>query len=120
MGFTLWLRRRWVEFRWGHSLYLALGLSAINFILITYRLLIETVPALKAVFPHLWVYVLAFILIYPPLTISIGHLHRTRQLRVEQALAGEQYPLLQEILAEVRATRRLLEGQSGATKGPEG
>ena len=36
-----WVRRRWWEFRQGHSIYLIFILTFVNFILIAYRLLIE-------------------------------------------------------------------------------
>ena len=40
-----WLRRRWLDFRFGHSIYLIFALSFINFILIFHRLLIERIES---------------------------------------------------------------------------
>ena len=48
-------RRRWWEFRQGHSIYLIFVLTFVNFILIAYRLLIERVTFLQELIPELWI-----------------------------------------------------------------
>lgn len=78
------MRRRWFDFRLGHSTYLIFALSFGNFVLIFHRLFIERVPALNEIFSSLWVFAIVFILAYIPLGIIIGVWHRKTQLKVEQ------------------------------------
>jgi uncharacterized protein YneF (UPF0154 family) len=106
-----WLRRRWWEFRQGHSIYLVFVLTFVNFILITYRLLIERVTFFKDLVPELWIFALLFILIYIPTATIIGYWHRKTQLRVETTLVQQQNPILAKMI------RTLLDVQTGkATK----
>ena len=56
-----WIRRRWWEFRQCHSIYLIFLLTFVNFILISYRLLIEKITIFKELIPELWIFALLFI-----------------------------------------------------------
>lgn len=106
-----WARRRWWEFRQGHSVYLIFLLTFVNFILISYRLLIERVGFLKEIVPELWIFALLFIVIYVPTATLIGFWHRRTQLRVETTLIQQQNPI------QARMFRTLLDVQTGkATK----
>ncbi len=106
-----WIRRRWWEFRQGHSIYLIFMLTFINFILISYRLLIEKIIFFKEIIPELWVFALLFLLCYIPAAILIGHWHRKTQLKVETTIMQQQNPIL------ARMIRTLLDVQTGiATK----
>jgi len=106
-----WLRRRWWDFRQGHSAYLTFALTFINFILIAYRLLIEKVSLFKELFSELWIFALLFIVIYIPAAILIGIWHRRTQLRVETTLSQQQNPIIAKMV------RTLLDVQTGkATK----
>jgi len=105
---TIWLRRRWMEFRWGHGVYLAFFLSFINFLLITYRLLIENVPSLNQWFPKLRLYAIFMLAIYIPLTVTIGHIHRKKQLKIDQTLIAEQNPYFAEILRRLDKIEKIL------------
>ena len=87
-----WMRRRWWEFRQGHSIYLIFLLTFVNFILISYRLLIEKIPFLNNLIPELWVFVIMFLGFYIPAAILIGVWHRRTQLRVENTITLEQNP----------------------------
>ena len=78
-----WARRRWLDFRLGHSVYLIFMLSFANFILIFHRLLIERVEFLDEVFVNLWGFALVFIIAYIPLSVLIGAWHRRTQLKIE-------------------------------------
>jgi hypothetical protein len=78
-----WLRRRWLDFRFGHSVYLIFALTGANFILIFHRLLIERVEILNEVFSNLWIFTIVFILAYIPISTAIGAWHRRTQLSVE-------------------------------------
>jgi uncharacterized protein YneF (UPF0154 family) len=102
-----WVRRRWWEFRQGHSIYLIFLLTFVNFILISYRLLIEKITIFKELIPELWIFALIFISIYIPAAILIGVWHRRTQLRVETTLVNQQNPVL------ARMIRTLLDVQTG-------
>lgn len=106
-----WARRRWWEFRQGHGIYLVFVLTFINFILISYRLLIEKVTIFKEIVPELWIFALLFIIIYAPSAVLIGYWHRRTQLRVETTMIQQQNPIF------TRMIRTLLDVQMGtATK----
>ena len=93
-----WMRSRWWEFRIGHSTYLIFILTFVNFVLISYRLLVERIPFLQDIIPELWIFVILFLLIYIPASIIIGFWHRKTQLKVETTLNMEQIHLLQKCL----------------------
>ena len=78
-----WIRERWWEFRTGHSTYLIFLLTFVNFILISYRLLIEKIPIFQTLIPDLWIFALLFLTIYVPAAIVIGFWHRQTQLKVK-------------------------------------
>lgn len=82
-----WFRRRWFDFRLGHSIYLIFLLSFSNFILIFYSLLIERVQYLKDILPDLWMFVLLFVVMYFPIAIAIGAWHRKTQIKIENEQA---------------------------------
>ena len=102
-----WIRRRWWEFRQGHSIYLIFILTFVNFILISYRLLIEKITIFKELIPELWIFALIFISLYMPAAILIGVWHRRTQLRVETTLVNQQNPVLAKMI------RTLLDVQTG-------
>lgn len=77
------LQRRWLDFRNGHSIYLAFLLTFVNFILITYNFAISRVPALESLVSNIWVFVLLFIVVYVPAAVVIGYYHRKKQYSVE-------------------------------------
>jgi len=89
-----WFRRRWLDFRFGHSVYLIFALTFANFILIFHRLLIERVESLNEIFSNLWIFAVVFVIIYIPISIGIGAWHRRTQLRVEQEQIMIQNPFL--------------------------
>jgi len=94
-------RRRWFDFRQGHSLYLIFLLSFANFLLIFHRLLIERVPLLEKIFPDLWIFSLVFILIYIPVAIAVGAWHRKTQLKTEADVVFQQSPLFSKIFGVI-------------------
>jgi len=80
-----WIRRRWLDFRQGHTIYLVFAMTFLNFITIQYALLIDKVPVLKStVFGSQWLFAIIFIAVYIPLSIVIGYWHRKTQWKVEQ------------------------------------
>lgn len=78
-----YLRRRWLDFRNGHSVYLVFILTFVNFILITYNFAVEKVSFLSGVFDSLALFAIVFIAIYIPAAILIGYWHRRNQYSVE-------------------------------------
>ena len=79
-----WLRRRWLDFRNGHSIYLVFAMTFANFITIQYQLLIDQLPYLEGIFNSIWIFAILFILFYVPLSIVLGYWHRKSQWKVEQ------------------------------------
>ena len=59
-----WFRKRWLEGRFGHSIYLMYCLTFVNFILIVYRFLIEQDSFFSLVIENLWIFMAIFILCY--------------------------------------------------------
>ena len=77
------VRRRWLDFRNGHSIYLAFLLTFINFILISYNFLIKQLPFGIGDSMTLPSFILLFVLIYIPTAITLGVWHRKHQYSVE-------------------------------------
>lgn len=103
-----WFKRRWFDFRQGHSIYLIFFLSFSNFILIFYRLLIERIDFLGNIFAELWVFIAAFVLVYVPIAIIIGAWHRRNQMKVDADVVLQQSPLFAKmfrILIDIQTER---------------
>lgn len=79
-----WFRRRWLDFRNGHSIYLVFAMTFANFVTIQYQLLIDRLPYLDSLFGSIWIFASVFVGIYFPLAIIIGYWHRKSQWTVEQ------------------------------------
>ena len=79
-----WFRRRWLDFRNGHSIYLVFAMTFANFITIQYQLLIDRLPYLGELFDSILIFSIVFILAYVPLSIVLGYWHRKSQWKVEQ------------------------------------
>jgi hypothetical protein len=79
-----WFRRRWLDFRNGHSIYLIFVLTFANFITIQYKLLIDQIPYLAGVFNNIIIFAIMFVLMYVPIGIVLGYWHRKTQWKVEQ------------------------------------
>ncbi|HXG06995.1 MAG TPA: hypothetical protein VNI77_06690 [Nitrososphaera sp.] len=79
-----WVRRRWLDFRQGHSVYLIFLMTFANFVTIQFALLIDRIPELKTIFPNLWIFAALFVAGYVPLAIVIGYWHRKSQWKIEQ------------------------------------
>ena len=92
-----WIKRRWYDFRQGHSIYLIFLLSFSNFILISYRLLIEQIKFLNEIFSNLMVFIIIFVVLYIPIAILIGAWHRKSQLKVDTEIWLRQNPLLAKL-----------------------
>ena len=102
-----WIRRRWFDFRQGHSYYLIFALSFGNFILIFHRLLIERIPALNEMLGNLGIFTMIFVLSYIPIAVVIGAWHRKSQMKIEVDVALRQNRLFAKMI------RVLLDAQTG-------
>ena len=89
-----WFRKRWLEGRFGHSIYLMYGLTFVNFILIVYRFLIEQDSFFSLVIENLWIFMAIFLVSYIPVSIIIGRWHTQNQMWVENYLKRLEDPLL--------------------------
>jgi magnesium-transporting ATPase (P-type) len=86
-----YIKRRWLDFRNGHSIYLVFLLSLVNFILIVYNFAILKIPFISS-FLNLPLFIVIFFLIYIPAAILIGYWHRRNQYAVEnEALIQENW-----------------------------
>jgi hypothetical protein len=86
-----YIRRRWLDFRNGHSIYLVFLLTLVNFILIVYNFAILKIPFIST-FLNLPLFVVIFFLIYIPAAILIGYWHRRNQYSVEnEAMVQENW-----------------------------
>jgi hypothetical protein len=85
-------RRRWLDFRNGHSIYLAFFLTFVNFILITYEFAVSKVSFLSIFSDNILAFAALFIAAYIPAAIIIGYWHRKKQYTVEnEALLRENW-----------------------------
>ena len=77
-------RIRWLDFRQGHSIYLAFLIYFADCILIQYALLIEKFPFIDSLLgANILGFAITFIALYVPLAIIIGYWHRKSQWTVE-------------------------------------
>ncbi len=103
------LRKRWLDFRNGHTIYLAFVLTFANFILITYNFAIKEVTFLNSIFGSLLIFTLVFVAIYLPTAMLIGYWHRRSQYSVEnEALLQENWIWAWLALYQIR----LIEGKT--------
>jgi hypothetical protein len=85
------VRRRWLDFRNGHSIYLIFLLTFTNFILITYNFAIKQIPILGDAI-SLPLFIVLFALFYIPVSMLIGYWHRKHQYSVEnEALINQNW-----------------------------
>jgi uncharacterized protein YneF (UPF0154 family) len=69
------------------------ALTLMNFILISYRFLIEESPLFSNLVSDLTIFSIIFIITYIPISILIGYWHRKTQWKVELALKMMENPL---------------------------
>ena len=79
-----WFRRRWLDFRQGHSIYLIFIMTFANFITIQYKLLLDKIPSVDVLTGgNIIGFALVFVALYVPIGIVIGYWHRKSQWKVE-------------------------------------
>lgn len=89
------MRRRWNDFRNGHSIYLSFVISMVNFVLIAYNFQVDSL----GIFPNIYVFALAAGAVYIPVSTLFGMMHRRYQSHVDQTLGFEQNPALARAIA---------------------
>jgi|TARA_B110000467_G_C18154900_1_gene386263 uncharacterized protein YneF (UPF0154 family) len=88
----------WYDARTGSTVYLLFVLSFVNFILITYRYLLETDPQTEELFSNLWIFGIIFLVTYIPASILIGFWHRRTQLSVENYIRQKESPFFCKLI----------------------
>lgn len=79
-----WFRRRWLDFRQGHSIYLIFIMTFANFITIQYKLLLDKIPSVDVLTGgNIIGFAIVFVALYVPIGILIGYWHRKSQWKVE-------------------------------------
>jgi hypothetical protein len=102
-----WIRRRWMEGRTGNSVYLLFTITMINFILISYRFVIEQDPIFEELLPNLWMFIVIFLVLYFPGAIIIGRWHNLSVVKVETWIKVSEQPV------SAKMFRILLDIQTG-------
>ena len=90
--------RYWTYFRRGHGTYLVFFLSFANFMVIQYRLVVQYVPFLEALFSSLTAFVVTFFLIYLPFATVIGWLdYKKLAVPVDATVAAQASPWVRDL-----------------------
>ena len=107
------IKRRWFDGRTGTTMYLLFALTLMNFILISYRFLIERSPLFENLISDLTMFSVIFIVTYIPISILIGYWHRKTQWKVELALKQLENPV------NAKMFRTILDVQTGKASDKE-
>jgi hypothetical protein len=86
-----WVKRRWLDFRNGHGLYLIFLLTVAQFVIIQHSLLLDKIPLFHSI--PLWLFTVVFLAIYVPLGAIIGYWHRRTQYNVDNQTHFERNPI---------------------------
>ena len=108
-----YIKRRWFDGRTGTTTYLLFGLTLMNFILISYRLLIEENTLFENLISDLTMFSVIFIVSFIPISIIIGYWHRKTQWKVELAIKQLENPM------NAKMFRTILDVQTGKASDKE-
>jgi len=90
--------RYWTYFRRGHGTYLAFLMSFANFVVIQYRLLIENISFLEALFSSLTAFAATFFLVYLPVATVIGWFdYKKFAVPVDATIAAQANPWVRDL-----------------------
>ena len=109
----VFIKRRWFDGRTGTTTYLLFGLTLMNFILISYRFLIEENTLFEKLISDITIFSIIFIVTYIPISIMIGYWHRKTQWKVELALKQLENPIVGKMI------RTILDVQTGKASDKE-
>jgi len=106
--------RYWTYFRRGHTTYLAFLMSFANFIAIQYRLLIEYISFLEALFSSLTAFALTFFLVYVPVATVMGWFdYKKFAVPVDATVAAQANPWVRDL---ANALMLMCDGKNGEAK----
>lgn len=106
--------RYWTYFRRGHGTYLAFLMSFANFMVIQYRLLIEYVSFLDALFSSLTAFAATFFLVYLPTATVIGWLdYKKFAVPIDLTVRAQADPWVQDL---ANALILMCDGKNGDAK----
>ena len=106
--------RYWTYFRRGHGTYLAFLMSFANFMVIQYRLVIEYVSFLEAMFSSLTAFVITFFLVYLPTATVVGWLDYKRlAVPVDLTIRAQADPWVRDL---AYALMLMCDGKDGEAK----
>ena len=102
-----WIRKSYLNFRFGSNYYLAFSVALVNFVLVIYRFLIEPSPSLKEIFDSLVSFTIIFLIVYIPLAIFVGSRHFKDHEKIQSTYQFMQNPGM------IKAFKLILELQTG-------
>jgi len=97
-----WIGTRWLEFRYGHTVYLVFAMSFTQFILIFFNLGLEKI----GVSISIATFTAAFLAAYIPLATLVGYLHRERQLEIDMVRQWEQNPQFIKLMHDIEDIKK--------------
>ena len=106
--------RYWTYFRRGHGTYLAFLMSFANFMVIQYRLLVQYIPFLEALFSSLIAFAATFFLVYLPTATIIGWLdYKKFAVPVDATVAAQANPWVRDL---AKTLMLICDGKNGEAK----
>jgi len=92
-----WIGTRWLEFRYGHTVYLVFAMSFTQFILIFVNLGLEKIGVTMSIVTFTGIFLAAYI----PVATFVGYLHRERQLEIDMIRQWEQNPQFMKLMRDI-------------------
>lgn len=90
------LYRAWRYYRDGFAIYVSKPLSIVNFLTITFYLLVERVSWLQVLLPHFYIYSIVALITLIPTSILFGwwHMRKSKVFGTEAILVASSNPLM--------------------------
>ena len=101
-----WIKNRWLEFRFGHSIYMSFLMGLSNFILLFFNFLIMQSALANTIFGNLMIFASVFMMLYIPVGTLTGRWHKKSQYKTDQKTLLESNPPLQKILDNQEKIRK--------------
>jgi fumarate reductase subunit C len=89
----MWIKRRWYEFRVGHSTYLSFIPSSLNSVLLAFNLVVIAYLGLDNNPWFLLGFGVLVVVVYGPIAIYAGHLHNNKQMPTDNLIASLKNPI---------------------------
>lgn len=94
------LMKVWVYFKRGHSAWFAFLIALFNFATIQYKLLIKNISFFAVFFPRFAIFLVVFLLTYPPVAILLGRYDYKKKLALKTEI--ELSPYFEDLLPKER------------------